>query len=61
MLLVGIKAKGEILKQWLLENKARQIFRKASISYPLIRARTSAYQGVRNVSFSKNLASFAFL
>ena len=47
MLLVGIKAKGEILKQWLQENKARQIFRKASISYPLIRASTSATSVLR--------------
>ena len=28
-----------------------------SISYPLIRARMRAYQGVRNVSFSENFAS----
>ena len=27
--------------------KARQIFRKTSISYPLIRTRTSTYQGVK--------------
>ena len=29
--------------------------------YPLIRTRTCAYQGVRNVCFSKSLACFAFL
>ena len=31
-----------------------KIFRKTNISYPLIRIRTCAYQGIRNVSFSKN-------
>ena len=34
----------------------RKIFRKTNISYPLIRTRTCAYQWVRNVSFSENLA-----
>ena len=33
---------------------ARKIFRKTNISNPLIRTRTCAYQGVRNVSFSEN-------
>ena len=32
----------------------RKIFRKTNISYPLIRSRLYAYQGVRNVSFSEN-------
>ena len=32
----------EISKQVLQENKARQIFRKPNISYPLIRTRTYA-------------------
>ena len=36
------------------ENKARQIFRKAIFSYPLIRTHT-------NVRFSENLACFVFL
>ena len=35
---------------------ARNIFRKTNISNPLIRTRTCAYQGVRNVSFSENFA-----
>ena len=35
------------------ENKARQIFRKTNISYPLM--------GVRNVRFSENLACFVFV
>ena len=43
------------------ENKARQIFRKTNTSYPLIRTRTCAYQKVRNVRFSENLAGFVFL
>ena len=49
----GNKAKGRISKQVFQENKARQIFRKTNISYPLIRTRTCAYQGVRNVRFSE--------
>ena len=53
------KAKGRISKGMFQENKARQIFRKMNISYPLIRTRT--YQGVRSVRFSENLAWFVFL
>ena len=34
----------------------RKIFQKTNISEPLIRTRTCAYQGVRNVSFSENFA-----
>ena len=45
----------------LQENKAHQIFRKTNISYPLIRTRTCAYQEVRNVHFSENLAGFVLL
>ena len=55
------KAKGRISKRVLQENKALQIFRKTDISYPLIRTRTYAYQGVRNISFSENLACYVFL
>ena len=51
----------EISKRVLQENKARQTFRKPNISYPLIRTRTYAYQGVINVRSSKNLAGFIFL
>ena len=58
---VGNKAKGRISKRVFQENKARQIFRKTNISYPLIRTRTPAYQGVRNVPFSENLVCFVFL
>ena len=55
------KAKGRISKRVLQENKARQIFQKTNISYPLIRTPSCAYQGVRNVRFSENLACFFFL
>ena len=59
--IVGNKARGRIWKRVFQENKARQIFRKTNISYPPIRTRTFAYQGVRNVRFSENLGCFAFL
>ena len=59
--LISKKAKGRISKWVFQENKACQIFRKTNISYPLIRTRTCAYQGVRNVSFLENLACFVFL
>ena len=39
-----ISQKGES-QQLLEKNKARQIFRKTDISYPLIRTPTCAYQG----------------
>ena len=50
---VSNKTKGRISKRMFQENKARQIFRKTNISYPLIRTRTCVYQGVRNVRFRK--------
>ena len=37
---VSNKAKGGISKRVFQENKARQIFRKTNISYPLIRTST---------------------
>ena len=54
------------------ENKARQIFQKTNIFHPLIRSTApaslriqsewgTAYQPVRNVRFSENLACFVFL
>ena len=57
---VGNKAKGQILKRVFQENKVRQIIRKTNISYPLIRTRTCACQGLRNVRFSEKLACFVF-
>ena len=47
----GNKAKERISKRVFQENKARQIFLKNDISYPLISTRTCAYQGVRNACF----------
>ena len=38
--IAGNKVKGRISKRAFQENKARQIFRKTNISYPLIRTRT---------------------
>ena len=58
---VGNKSKVKISKRVFQENKALQIFRKTSISYPLIRTRTCAYQELRNNRFSENLACFVFL
>ena len=57
----GNKAKGQILKLVFQENKAHQIYRKTNISYLLIRTRTCAYQGVKNVRSSENLTFFVFL
>ena len=37
--IVSNKVKGRISKRVFQENKARQIFRKTNISYPLIRTR----------------------
>ena len=53
--LVRTKAKGRISKRVFQENKARQIFLKTNIYYPLISTRMGAYQGVRKVRFSGNL------
>ena len=60
-LIVVNKVKGRISKWVFQEKKPRHIFRKTNISYPLIHTRTCAYQGVRNVRFSENLAGFVFL
>ena len=59
---VGNKAKGRISRRWVFqENKARQISRKTNNSYPLIRTRTCAYQGVRNVCFFGKFGVLCFL
>ena len=50
---VGIKAKGPISKWMLQENKARKIFRKTNISYPLIRTRACTYRGKEYSLFGK--------
>ena len=54
---VGNKAKGQISKRVFQENKARHIFRKTNISYPLIHTRTCAYHWVGNVRVSENLTA----
>ena len=59
--IVNNKAKGRISKRVFQEIKARQIFRKTNVLYPLIRTRTCACQGVKNVRFSENWACFVFL
>ena len=55
------KAKGRISKRVFQEKKAREIFRKTNIFYPLICTRTCTYQGVKNVRFSENFTCFLFL
>ena len=55
------KPKSRISKHVFQENKARQIFQKTIISYPVICTHTCTYQGVRNVRFLENLACFIFL
>ena len=58
---MGNKAKRQISKRVFQENKARQIIRKTSISYPLIHTRMCVYKEVRNVRFSENFTYFVFL
>ena len=56
-----IRQKGESQNGGNKKTKHAKFSAKTNISYPLIRTRTSAYQGVRNVCFSENLACFVFL
>ena len=56
---VGNKAKGRISKRVLQESKSGQIFQKTNI-YLAPDTHMCAYQGLRNVRFSENLAWFAF-
>ena len=55
---VGNKAKGRITKRVFQENKTHQTFRKNKY---FLAPDTCAYQGVRNVRFSENLACCVFL
>ena len=55
---IGNTAKDQISKRVLQQNKAHQIFKKANISFPLIRTRR--YQRVRNDRFLENLACFFY-
>ena len=51
-----IRQKGESQNGCFKKTKHAKFFKKTpNISYPLIRTRTCAYQGVRNVHFSENL------
>ena len=43
--IIGNKKKGRILKRVLQESKARQIFQKTNISYPLIRTGACGIRG----------------
>ena len=56
---VGNKAKGRILRRVFQENKARQIFRKTNISYPMIR--TGTYVGVSGAKKCSLLGKFGVL
>ena len=47
--LVGNKAKGRISKRVFQENKARQIFRKTNIFYPLIHKTKTMYKKVHKM------------
>ena len=50
--LVWALGKRPNFKTGVSRKKARQIFRKANISYPLICTHMCAHQGLRNVRFS---------
>ena len=52
---IGNKTKGRVSRRMFQENKARQIFRKTNISFPLIRT------GAIIVRFSENQTCFVFL
>ena len=56
-----LRQMGESQNGCFKKKKTRQILQKTNIPYPLIRTRTCAYQGVRKVHFSRNLACFVFL
>ena len=55
-----IRQKGES-QNGCFKNTKHAKFSEKHISNPLIRTRTCAYQGVRNVRFLENLACFVFL
>ena len=63
-ILSWIRQKGESQNGGKQENKVRQIFRRKKrtfLTHWYAHVRTCAYQGVRNVCFSENLAYFVFL
>ena len=49
----SIPTQSRSVEQPITLTNLSKIFRKTNISYYLIRTRTCAYQGVRNVSFSE--------
>ena len=53
----AIRYKSEFQNEFqdLQDNRVHQIFRKTNFPYPLIRTRTWAYQGVKNVRFLEDL------
>ena len=59
--IVGNKVHWRILKRAEQENKARQIFWKANISYLPIRTRACVYRWVRNVCFFGKFGMLCFL
>ena len=52
-----IRQKGESQNGFFEKTKHAKFSEKTSISYPLIRTRTYAYQGVRNCSFTEHFAN----
>ena len=57
----GNETKGKISKRVLQQKKVCQILFKTNISYPLIRTRTYAYKGLRNVLFFRKFGPLCFL
>ena len=58
---VGNKAKGQIQKWVLQKSKARQIFRKTNISYPLIRTHTCIWRALFSCNIRFEIRHFALL
>ena len=56
LIFVGNKSKGECQYGCFTKTKHAQFSEKTNISYPLIRTRASAYQGVKMFISSENLA-----
>ena len=57
----AIRQKGESQNGGSKKTKHTKFSEKTNISYPLIRKRTSAYQGVRNVRFLGKFSVLSFL
>ena len=56
-----IRQKSESQNMCFKKTKQVDFFEKRNIFYPLTRTCTCAYQGVKNIRFSKNLTCFVFL